>query len=199
MSTIDWSKAPEGTTHFGPKHDFLVENWFKRDECGWSIWECARWAACRGGLQKLREDTMVRRPPQKPWAVEGLPPVGTVCEFAGGTPCPEDPFDKDLKVGMKVTIIAHFKCGDFTLAAFTFDPKNQDRGMVQVEQGNFGCFRPIRTPEQIAAEEREKARDEVLNAMAEKMAIEKNETLWQHRLQVVGEMLDMGYRKQVMP
>lgn len=96
------------------------------------------------------------------WIGEGLPPVGTVCEFAGGTACPEDPFDRDLKEGMKVAIIAHFKCGDFTLAAFTFDPENQDRGMLQVEQANFGCFRPIRTPEQIAAEEREKS---VLAAM----------------------------------
>jgi hypothetical protein len=91
------------------------------------------------------------------WSGSGLPPVGAVCEFAGGTPCPEDPFDKDLREGMKVTIIAHFKCGDFTLAAFTFDPENPYRGMVQVEQGNFSCFRPIRTPEQIDAEDRDKA------------------------------------------
>lgn len=98
------------------------------------------------------------------WTGEGLPPVGTVCEFVGGTHCPEDPFDKDLKEGMKVTIIAHFKCGDFTLAAFTFDPENPDRGMVQVEQANFGCFRPIRTPEQIAEEQREKEILEIMGA-----------------------------------
>jgi hypothetical protein len=190
MSTIDWSKAPEGTTHFGPKHDFLVENWFKRDECGWSIWECARWAACRGGLQKLREETMVQRPPQKPWAVEGLPPVGTVCEYRVG----DGPwFECEIRYVTK-------PYQDCPIEVVMFPPhlKGEQTAVVGTGDGEVS-FRPIRTPEQIAAEEREKARDEVLNAMAEKMAIEKNETLWQHRLQVVGEMLDMGYRKQVMP
>lgn len=120
-----------------------------------------------------------------PWDGNGLPPVGTVCEFAGGTPCPEDPFDKDLKEGMPVTIIAHIKGGDFTLAAFTFDPKNPDRGMVQVEMGNFGCFRPIRTPEQIAAEERDKAITEIADILRG------------HR--DIAELLyDAGYRKQVV-
>jgi hypothetical protein len=92
------------------------------------------------------------------WNGEGLPPVGTVCEFAGGTYCAEDPFDKDLKVGAEVTIIAHIFDGDFELAAFTFNPRlvNPDRGTISVEQGAYGCFRPIRTPEQIEAERRER-------------------------------------------
>lgn len=90
------------------------------------------------------------------WTGEGLPPVGTVCEFAGGTYCVEDPFDKDLRVGAEVTIIAHIFVGDFELAAFTFNPSlvNPDRGTVSVEQGAYGCFRPILTPEQIEAERR---------------------------------------------
>jgi len=90
------------------------------------------------------------------WNGEGLPPVGTVCEFAGGTYCTEDPFDKDLKVGAEVTIIAHIFDGDFKLAAFTFNPRlvNPDRGNVSVEQGAYGCFRPISTTEQIEAEKR---------------------------------------------
>ncbi|MBC2655509.1 hypothetical protein H7A76_08665 [Pseudomonas sp. MSSRFD41] len=123
----------------------------------------------------------------KPWSGEGLPPVGAVCEFAGGTNCAADPFDKDLKEGAKVTIIAHFKCGDFTLAAFTFDPENPDRGMVQVEQGNFGCFRPIRTPEQIAAEERMRGIEE-LRANAPGIA-------WLS----AAAIYDAGYRKEVQP
>lgn len=92
------------------------------------------------------------------WNGEGLPPVGIVCEFASGTYCVEDPFDKDLKVGAEVTIIAHISDGSLKLAAFTFNPSlvNPDRGTVSVEQGAYGCFRPIRTPEQIEAERRER-------------------------------------------
>ena len=61
-------------------------------------------------------------------------------------------------------------------------------------------FRPTRTAEQVAAEEREKARTEVLNAMtANGKTANEPEALWQFRLKVVGEMLDMGYRKDTKP
>lgn len=58
-------------------------------------------------------------------------------------------------------------------------------------------FRPIRTAEQVAAEEWDKARTEALNAMtANGKTANEPEALWKFRLKVVGEMLDMGYRKQ---
>lgn len=61
-------------------------------------------------------------------------------------------------------------------------------------------FRPARTAEQVAAEERDKARTEVLNAMtANGKTANEPEALWQFRLKVVGEMLDMGYRKDTKP
>lgn len=88
------------------------------------------------------------------WDGEGLPPVGTVCEFNGGESVPEDPWDPDLQVGDQVEIIAHFDGGNGDiLAAFTFHTMNINRGAVAVEQGRWGCFRPIRTPEQIATEQ----------------------------------------------
>lgn len=115
-----------------------------------------------GDVSAEREATFEARP-QEAWGGQGLPPVGTVCEFAGGTSSPEDPFDNDLREGDRVTIIAHFKDGGLDLAAFTFNPqvRNPDRGAACVEQGAYGCFRPLRTPEQIAAEEREKAIEEM--------------------------------------
>lgn len=52
------------------------------------------------------------------------------------------------------------------------------------------------TPEQIAAEEREKQRDYALNWMtAHGSAKGENEAMWQQRLLVVREMLDMDYRR----
>jgi len=98
----------------------------------------------------------VDAPKSPEWNGEGLPPVGTVCEWAGCTFAPEDPKEPDLHIGDQVKIIAHFKDGELDLAAFTFNPQihNPDRGTAWVNQGAYGCFRHIRTPEQIAAEER---------------------------------------------
>lgn len=130
---------------------------------------------------------------QAPWTGEGLPPVGTVCEFNGGVFAPEDPWDPDLRVGDQVTIIAHFDGGNGDiLAAFTFRARNPDRGQFYVEQGRWGCFRPLRTPEQIAAEEREKAIDEMAETARKATGFGTN-------LADMEALYDAGYRKQVAP
>lgn len=54
----------------------------------------------------------------EPWTGEGLPPVGTLCEFAGFNP--EETIPTDPRVGDQVTVIAHFMSGSFEVAAFTF-------------------------------------------------------------------------------
>jgi hypothetical protein len=179
MSEIDWSLAPEGATHGRKTYSGI--DWYKIiDGDFFYLANSEHW-----DLAVTTMSMCEIRPAKKEWTGAGLPPVGTVCEFAGGAERPEDPFDKDLKEGMKVTIIAHFKSGDFTLAAFTFDPENPDRGMVQVEQGNFGCFRPIRTPEQIAAEEREK----FISECGDFASVTSD---WRD---VFGMMFDAGYRR----
>lgn len=95
-------------------------------------------------------DDWVRAGPPA-WTGEGLPPVGTVCEFAGFNP--EETMLTDPRVGDQVTVIAHFMSGSFEVAAFTFyAPPGFE--YLQVAQGAYGCFRPIRTPEQIAEEAR---------------------------------------------
>lgn len=186
---IDWSTAPEDATHYS-QLAALGMRWRRETKFGWDTWKGKEWISTVNAQPHLYIERESQSSPV--WTGEGLPPVGTVCEFAGGTPCPEDPFDKDLRVGMKVTIIAHFKCGDFTMAAFTFDPENPDRGMVQVEQGNFGCFRPIRTPEQIAAEEREDAIQLMLSEL-------KNTQCLTSHYEVCESLYQAGYRKQAAP
>lgn len=153
----------------------------------------AEWQAAVDALkpdaQRFAEDYVEANKDRsvKEWNGEGLPPVGTVCEWAGCTYAPEDPKEPDLHVGDQVKIIAHFKDGEFDLAAFTFNPgiHNSARGAAWVNQGSHGCFRPIRTPEQIAAEEREKAVRDMLLCLKSPLA---EATAY--------DLYDAGYRKQ---
>lgn len=127
------------------------------------------------------------------WDGVGLPPVGMVCEWAGCTYAPEDPKEPDLHVGDRVKIIAHFKDVDFDLAAFTFNPQvhNPSRGSAWVNQGASGCFRPIRTPEQIAAEERELGITEIARAMMIGLVVAGSGDF-----ERATKLYDAGYRKQ---
>ena len=149
----DWSKAPQAT-HYTPGNPeeglnavywrvvegVTVKAWAVRSSG--SIAECS--LSCAFDLN--RPDAIV-----KVWDGEGLPPVGTVCEFAGFNP--EETMPTDPRVGDQVTVIAHFMSGSFEVAAFTFYAPPEFE-YLQVAQGAYGCFRPVRTPEQIAADER---------------------------------------------
>jgi hypothetical protein len=59
-----------------------------------------------------------------------------------------------LHDGVKCTVIAHFKSKSLDLVAFTFVKPD---GNTEVEQSLPGALKPICTPEQIAAEKRDKA------------------------------------------
>lgn len=84
-------------------------------------------------------DDWVRAGPPA-WTGEGLPPVGTVCEYK--------PYQISSK-WYQVEIIAHFR-NKAMVAAFI--PTGDDGKTVA--QAIAECFRPIRTPEQIAEEAR---------------------------------------------
>jgi hypothetical protein len=87
--------------------------------------------------------------PMPPWSGEGLPPVGTVCERM---------WPSGFIEYAKVRIIAH----DDGQAVFRF-MEGLRAGRVQADGQGDGdslgnpIFRPIKTPEQIAAEDRDKA------------------------------------------
>lgn len=197
---INWSKAPDWAvahglheTGFGIKEFWLGETQHQNLEHAKSF-PYGGGDPSRGSFHNSRRESFSYVTPRPaPWTGEGLPPAGTVCEFAGGTNCPEDPFDKDLKEGDEVTIIAHFKDGESELAAFTFNPRNLSRGNTCVEQGMHGCFRPIRTLEQIAAEDREKAIAEMVYGGCGCDQSDGTTTAFV----ICGLLYDAGYRKQV--
>lgn len=126
------------------------------------------------------------------WDGEGLPPVGATCEYDARPVGKGD----SLWVTVKINYLSEWTIV-FECVAVPEGVRQENIGVelsVDVGVSTPNEFRPIRMPEQIAADEREKARDEVLNLVAQNAGLE-NEELWQLRLKIVGEMLDMGYRK----
>lgn len=126
-------------------------------------------------------DDWVRAGPPA-WTGEGLPPVGAVCEYRRGYV--EQPYSY-----AECTVIAHFvgESGK-SLAAFAYVAHD---GVVQLGRGMAELFRPIRTPEQIAAEDRDKA--------IEGMIADTNilTGIMSDRRIMAGQLYDAGYRKQV--
>jgi hypothetical protein len=171
MSAIDWSKAPKGATHAGPETEDHYAGFYKVTNSRVTHY-CSLGA--RGWIEgsdgcPLVADLIER--PSQPWSGEGLPPVGTVCEH------------KRVHEWQKVEVFAvKPNYNGSQTALFTY------------ENGCWaGCaepslFRPIRTAEQIAAEERAAAIEEM-------WAI-----YWKPEPQTAKEALgllwDAGYRKQ---
>ncbi len=195
----DWSKAPQAT-HYTPGNPeeglnavywrviegVTVKAWAVRSSG--SIAECL--SSCAFDLN--RPDAIV-----KVWDGEGLPPVGTVCEFAGFNP--EETMPTDPRVGDQVTVIAHFMSGSFEVAAFTFyAPPGFE--YLQVAQGAYGCFRPIRTPEQIAEEARLAELNLMIGAIKDhpsgRHGVDHLTQLKIHE-EVCINLYDAGWRKQV--
>lgn len=84
------------------------------------------------------------------WNGESLPPVGTVCEFNDG--CGGGYKKVEIMYVSAMTVLVKFD-----------GSPNEDVEGAYSPHASL-CFRPIRPPEQISAEDREKAIDEMLEA-----------------------------------
>lgn len=189
MSQVDWSKAPEGTSHRLPDQRGCSECWIRAtgslvfyayDRSGpWIEWS---------GSEHYR-DKWVARPSVVAWSGEGLPPVNTVCLLSGPTQYLQ-PIHPEW-AGRQVKIYAHFTTdAGIALAAYASDD-NQIGGV-----GIARLFVPIRTAEQIAAEEREKA----VEAMLALDPYIPNTTLgMMSRADFCRALHEDGYRKKVAP
>lgn len=190
MSGIDWQGNPEAT-HFDP----VDQNFLREVGEVLLLFNIKRgWTVPLHTAYGLRiEDCnrpLIKRPE---WNGEGLPPVGTVCEFAGFNP--EETLPSDPIIGDRVTVIAHFKSGSIDVAAFTFFVPPEFE-YLQVAQGAYGCFRPIRTPEQIAADKRLHEIRNALTAINSKVHFPNDLVRGNILAAAVEAMIDAGYRKQ---
>ncbi|HHQ3225132.1 TPA: hypothetical protein ACSPQD_004035 [Pseudomonas aeruginosa] len=64
--SIDWTKAPEGATHWEPSSYEFAEGWMRKDGDGWSYWIEGREVWVRGvitcDVSPEREATFEARP-----------------------------------------------------------------------------------------------------------------------------------------
>ena len=136
---VDWSGAPEdcvgalvacvGNIHF-PRVTFVKSVIHEQNR--------VRGESCDGSALCAYLDVWAYE--ERPWTGEGLPPVGTVCEHRKLIPGEE---------WTEVEIVAHrtFVGDDYPCAVFVYSQSSS-------HSSSGDHFRPCRTPEQIAAEER---------------------------------------------
>lgn len=178
MKEIDWSKAPHGATHF--RHDDPKSPWRMLKDGVWHAWFGGEWMT----VTTAAEHFYIARPA---WSGEGLPPVGTVCEFLSGGHW----FEVEVKYSSEwLTVIKCLKNKpgsvieqkDVELALEDFDLEKR--------------LRPIRTPEQIAAEERLHNVRNACSAIADTLDSLRGKTKVERAaLAVVEAMIDAGYSK----
>lgn len=150
---IDWSKAPEDATHYQAATHGVFECWLK---AGHAVRVSRREPDWRE--DDYADDLIATSAIKRPWSGEGLPPVGFVCEVRNKTPgyC-AFPWEKctialtNIGANGCVQICTIDHRGDFAI----YYPE------VDIIQ-----FRPIRTPEQIAADEREAAIKDIEDMIA---------------------------------
>ncbi|MEN9436587.1 MAG: hypothetical protein RIR09_1242 [Pseudomonadota bacterium] len=178
---IDWSKAPADATHHIAENNSTFECWLKpgyavRVSRGSSDWVSNDYA------DKLIADCATERPTTPSWSGEGLPPAGVVCEAA--IPHTGGPNNERSFIWIEGRVIAYHEIKGRQYAWFAED----DDGFYP--PGVFE-FRPIRTPEQIAADEREAA---VKDMMSHIYACLPREC-WDESEFACFTLYDAGYRK----
>lgn len=180
MKQPDWSTAPEGATHYHPK---LANPWLKdHDEADDDIpmhFSCGQWAPYgTPSAGRLHIADAIPRPASPTWDGQGLPPIGITCEYMNGS-----------GHWHQVRITGHGELG------LCFRVPGRD-GENYVHRDCH--FRPLRTPEQIAAEQRAEAIGRMCRDIERApQIVQANSTLEiSVAMRTVAEALhDAGYRK----
>lgn len=177
--SIDWNKAPSSATHYLPEQKDLGWGacWYKKDGDKWLVMNCARlekrdhmeWFVDDSEVDKFVPLLVPRSAFPSEWDGQGLPPVGTVCEYRHliwpeYRPC-------EIRYISEESLVAY------------------DDAQEQFYRTCDMLFRPLPTPEQIAAEEREKAINQMISDAG--YVDPKIGTFV-----AMGNLYDAGYRRQ---
>ncbi|HHZ9315231.1 TPA: hypothetical protein ACWMI6_005983 [Pseudomonas aeruginosa] len=135
--SIDWSKAPEGANKAGfTGHEYLQFYRIPGMFGDYDYWNERMGKWCGSDFPTCANH-LFDRPEKVEWDGQGLPPVGAKCLT-----------DRNDFL-REVTILCHGKT-----RTFVFDNVSQEEICLVLKDR---VFLPIRTPEQIAAEERRKS------------------------------------------
>ncbi|HCH0514898.1 TPA: hypothetical protein NKO46_003544 [Pseudomonas aeruginosa] len=169
--SIDWSKAPEGATHYHITED--INPWRKIE--GTVAYEHYRgkWLRVNSFNEGYMPDYYVPIP-RETWDGQGLPPVGIEAEAI---------WDGADIAYFRAKILAHDE-GRVVFRWCEGKRKGQYESYAVLKFGSLPAFRPLRTPEQIAAEERAKAIEEMCFTV-ETLTVKQAKALF-----------DAGYRRQ---
>ncbi|HBO7191320.1 TPA: hypothetical protein L4968_007095 [Pseudomonas aeruginosa] len=170
--SIDWTKAPEGANKpgFTGPDNYLQFYRIPGRFGDYDYWsENNGW---RGTDFPTCANQLFERPAKVEWDGQGLPPVGTACEYRHMIwpeyrPC-------EIRYISEESLVAY------------------DNGQEQFYRTCDMLFRPVRTLEQIAAEEREKA----IDAMLDLDPPHENGLGLTSRRQFCEVLFDAGYRRQ---
>ncbi|MBF8674866.1 hypothetical protein IRZ53_07160 [Pseudomonas fulva] len=193
MSKIDWSKAPEWADGHGlVAHHGITQVWINMDQ--YAVVGAEDRAYAYGGGTGDHRHNFTRgqvqyiTPRPLRWNGEGLPPVGA--ELEAGYAC------EDFKIWHKGVCVAVGICPEgreeYCVVQF---------GDVLAQYGADGRrMRPIRTPEQVAADERLHKLRNAHTAIARTLESFRGDIPAESvSRQVIEAMIDAGYSKQVAP
>lgn len=176
--SVNWELAPKGTTHYMPENDDFYGSWVKKvGSFYFEIWYNGQWTT--DSALDIYQDTFIIKPAEDRkvvWDGNGLPPVGTVCEI------------KHASLGWtQCEIVAHKTNDGGTKYAIAWIDSNT------LDQSQGLRFRPIRTPEQIAEEERKAAYKGMLHDLAAVLGISNID---ERECDVLHILVEAGYRKE---
>ncbi|WP_412481373.1 hypothetical protein [Pseudomonas asiatica] len=185
MRKIDWSKAPEWADGHGlVAHHGITEVWINMDQYA-VVGAEDRDYPYGGGTGDNRHNftrgqVQYITPRPARWDGEGLPPVGSVCEA----------YDAERDLWWPGQVLMH---------------GNSDHAFVSGTPECWGTllwastFRPTRTPEQVAAEERKTAIDQMAADAQLDFSAGELLTAREYVECAIAALHDAGYRKQVAP
>lgn len=169
MSEIDWDKAPEWADKYGVAGPEALHFWYSDNQYAYvsDPKEVFIFSNFDTFSHHIKDFTMVGSRPSTAWSGEGFPPVGVVCEanFVGEWTSFEMRYYGEAYVVFKT--------------AFEVQRTRNDFDTCGVK------FRPVRTAEQIAADEREAAIEQIEGIIAG--------FSYRHCAELIH---DAGYRKQ---
>lgn len=182
---IDWSKAPEGATHFFGFEPNRLNSWWKvsTEKAGPPAFVYSpidgEWVA-----MALIPNDILPIPDHKPWIGEGLPPLESTVRIVPGNTVIWDVAEQF--VGVDCRLKAVFMLGETRMVA-----------VECIESGQCCCFwaSMVRTPEQAKEEEREAGIEKLLDWVAAQTKVDRSEVYRKNW----AVLYDAGLRPPVKP